>query len=152
MPAIIPFLSIWVGAQLAMYVFIHVFASQQVPILKAFREKIPPDNPWQGPMHAANLKMAACVALILAPYQLLYGTWWHLSLFLLLMVPFHSLVFDRKVNKGLGNAPDYLGDQAEADEAFKTAWGANAGRKKNRFCLFLITLVNATVIILFLCS
>jgi hypothetical protein len=149
-------LSIWVFAQILMRVYISFIVSQQIPVLKAFREKVGRPNDYEKPMHYYNACMAGWVTVVLSLVQFsvgfLFNTVWSgvigASIFGIMMIPFYAFFFNRGVNRGLENDPNYLGSGADSDKQLAEIFGANAGKKANRDFMIAIIFLNILFILL----
>jgi hypothetical protein len=149
-------LSIWVFAQVLMRIYIFFIVNQQIPVLKVFREKLERPNNYEKPMHYYNACMAGWVTVVLALMQFsagfLFKSVWSgvigASIFGIMMIPFYMLFFNRGVNKGLGNDPNYLGSGADSDKGLTKLLGMNAGKKAHRYCIIAILVLNLLFIIL----
>lgn len=149
-------LSIWVFAQILMRIYVLFIVNQQIPVLKAFREKIGRPNDYESPMHRYNALMASWVSVVLSLVQFapgfMFGSLWSAvisaSIFGVMMIPFYMVLFNRGVNKGLGNDPNYLGTGASSDKDLVKEFGANAGKEVNTFCFIAVATLNALFILL----
>lgn len=113
-----------------------------MPTLRIYREKIPWPNPAEDALHTGNFRISALVAILLSTLLLVVLSWQHAILLPLVLLPLHSRVFDRAINKALGNDPDYLGEGSSVDMWLKKHFGKDAGRKKNRLCLVAVAVLN----------
>lgn len=93
-------------SQIVTILFAFVFAMQQAPAVKAFRDYVPINNPYIKLYHRFGWILSALVIGYISP----------LNLHLLINCLWYWLVFDIVLNKATGKPFDYIGETAWIDK------------------------------------
>lgn len=136
--------------QAAFIIFTIVFAHFQIPIIKAFRDYVPINNPYNKAFHKRSVPVVGIVGLLLIVIYVLSSQIANpvvivvrAALFIPLFVAWYKIVFDGYIGAAVYKDFFYLGDSSSQDRWIKETFQfTGPGEAKCIICLIVILAVN----------
>jgi hypothetical protein len=102
--------------ELAFAIYSVAFAHFQVPLIKAMREYVPINNPYNTPFHNRGVIISSIVgAILIVFYYTISGQLWQALVMIPLFIAIYKILFDGYIGSKVYDDFFYIGTSAKQD-------------------------------------